>query len=263
MKKFFVFLIVMMLGLFGKSQDVNHNYLPFDEKEDTVMVSWGIRFGSVGLTQPVTPPGLSGFQKRAYEEFPERVGVSNFMLDIRTCFARDTATLRSHDGLLGMNLSMLRSRVYLGYQFRMNHGYLGFRAGYEVYRKARGEIDGIRKRFSENVPLVGVECGFTPAWWNESLRVRALYEYDFDHLGWYASGTLTYKVLETKNIRFDGGGQFDGLFGLGFFLGASFADCFVYLSSFEYQFPFQETRFPEQRIGMERGMAFGFSKAFR
>jgi hypothetical protein len=161
-----------------------------------------------------------------------------------------------------MNLSLLRTRAYFGYQYRVDSWYVGFRAGYEVYRKAGGEIDAIRKRFSENVPLVGFEFGISPDWWKKSFRLRALVEYDFDHLGWYASGTTTLKIFEFKNLRCDVGGQFDGLFGLGGFLGVTIQNSLFYLSTFEYQFSFQETKFPEQKIGMGRGTAFGFLRSF-
>ncbi len=263
MKKFFVFLAVVLIGLLSKAQDINHNYFSFDNKRDTVAVSSGFRFGSIALVQPITPHGLSSFQKKAYEEFPERVGVGNFILDIRTRFLRDTLSGVGHDGLLGMNLSLLRSRVFVGYQYNRKNWYANTRFGYEVYRMSGGEIRANKKRFSQNVPLVGVELGYLPEFWNQTLRVRILGEYDFNNLGWYGSGTLTAKIYGDSRKRLELGTQIDGIFGYGIFTSFLWDGNLLYLSSFEGQLPFQETRFPEQRIGMSRGFALGFQKNFR
>lgn len=263
MKKFFVVFLFVFLGTFPWSQDINHNYLPFDGRNDTVQAVFGMRFGSVALTQPIAPGSISSFQKKAYEDFPERVGVGNFILDIRTRFARDTISGFSHDGLLGMNLSLLRSRVFLGYQYSRPVWYVGVRGGYEVYRQSGGVVRANRKRFSQNLPLVGMEFGCLPKFWNQTFRMRMLGEYDFGNLGWYASGTLTGKVFANERSRLEIGTQFDGVFGYGWFTSFLWDGNLLYLSTFQGQLPIQETRFPEQRIGMERGFALGFQKSFR
>lgn len=256
-------MFVVLTGLLSKAQDINHNYFSFDNKRDTVVVSSGVRFGSIALTQPLTPHGLSSFQKKAYEDFPERVGVGNFILDIRTRFLRDTLSGVAHDGLLGMNLSLLRSRVFVGYQYNRPRWYLNARLGYQMYRMSSGEIRANKKRFSQNVPLVGMEFGYLPEFWNQMFRVRILGEYDFGNLGWYGSGTLTGKVFDRESMRLELGTQFDGIFGYGIFTSFLWDGNLLYLSTFEGQLPFQEMRFPEQRIGMERGMAIGFQKNFK
>ncbi len=264
MKKFFVFTSVVLVGLFCKAQDINHNFFSFDNERDTIAVSCGLRVGSVALTQPVTPLGISGFQKKSYDNFPERVGVGNFIFDIRTRFARDTVSGVGHDGILGMNLSLLRSRVFIGYQYNRKNWYANARFGYEVYRESGGEIRAHTKLFSGKVPMLGTEFGYLPEFWNQTFRVRLLGEYDFNNLGLYGSGTLTGKVFANERTRLELGAQFDGIFGYGIFTSFLWDGNLLYLSSFEGQLPFQEMRFPEQRNRqMGRGFALGIQKSFK
>lgn len=260
MKKFFVVFLFVFLGTFSWSQDVGYNYLPFDEREDTVQVCFGMRFGRVLLTQPKVPQGIAAHQKRAYEEFPEKVGVGNFILDMRTRFFRNETS--AHDGVLLFNLSLLRTRAYLGYQYNRRTWYTSLRFGYEVYRESGGPVRAHTKSFSENLPLVSGEFGLLPEFWNQTFRFRCVSEYDFRGIGWYGSGIVTGKVFARDANRAELGLSFDGIFGYGLFGSFLWNGNLVYVSTFEGQLPFQEIRFPEQRIGMERGFAFGFQKSF-
>lgn len=253
---FFVFLL-FMAGLSSIAQDVNTNAFVFDNKIDTNQISWGMRLGRFFLTQPKTPKGISARQKRAYETFPEHIGVGNLIIDFRTRFARDTVSGVGHDGLVGFNLSLLRSRMFVGYQYNRHTWFVSGRIGLEVLRNARGVYQSGSKKFSNNILLVGSEFGYNPTWNRNRFRLRALVEYDFGEFGWYASALTTSRLVSYQSIRFDGGVLFDGIWGYGWYASASFLGTFVYLSVFEGQFPFQETRFPEQRIGMEKGFAIG------
>lgn len=255
MKKFFVTLC-MCLGLFCiKAQDINYNYLPFDEKEDTVQISWGLRFGAMNLTQPKKPRNSSYKKENFVSNNPKKIGIGNFIIDTRVRLYRDS--LASSDGAFGLNLSLLRSRAYLGYQYSRKEWYGTVRFGYEVYRKENGKVRTNTKLFSENIPMVGFEFGYVPKFLNQTFRVRTLLEYDFGNLGWYSSGTLTGKVLEWNTNRFEAGVHFDGMYGYGLFTSILLRNTLVYVSTFEGQVLSQETRFPEQKIGMEKGFSFG------
>lgn len=258
MKKFFVFLFVLYLGLFGKAQDISYNYLPFDCLKDTFQITAGLRFGSMILSQP--PP--DGFlQKKTKVEYPKKLGIGNFIMDAR--FAMVSDSLYSHDGVWGLNVSFLRSKVYFGYQYSREVWYASVRFGYEVYRMDHGEVRAHTKLFSENIGLVGFECGFTPKAINQLFRFRFLSEYDFGNFGWYGSGIATFRVYQTKTSRLEFGTQYDGLYGYGFFGSVLHKNTLIYCSTFQGQLPFQETRFPEQRFGMEQGFSLGVQQNFR
>src|SRR5690606_26625888 len=155
-------------------------------------------------------------------------------------------------GVLGANLSLLRSRAYVGYQYSRPVWYTSIRFGYEVFRKRDGERRFHTKLFSENIPIVGFEGGFTPQFSNNLFRLRFLCEYDFEYFGWYGSGVVTIRVFERKGIRIEAGSQYDGIYGYGFFMSSLLGNTLVYFSTFQGQFPFQETHFPEQKFGMEQ-----------
>lgn len=255
MKKFFVVLCVCFELFHTKAQDINYNYLPFAEKEDTVQVSWGLRFGAMHLTEPKTPKNSSYGREGLVPNKPKRIGVGNFILDMRVRFLRDSVS--SSDGAFGLNLSLLRSRAFLGYQYSRKEWYSSVRFGYEVYRKEGGEMRANTKLFSRNIPMIGFEFGYLPRFLDQTFRFRSLVEYDFGNLGWYSSGTLTAKVLGWSGNRFEVGTHFDGIYGYGLFTSILLRNTLVYVSTFEGQILFQETRFPEQGIGMEKGFSFG------
>lgn len=258
MKKFFVFLFVLYLGLFGKAQDISYNHLPFDCLKDTFQITAGLRFGSMSLSPP---PPEDLLQKKIRMDYPKKLGIGNFIMDARFAVASDS--LYSHDGVLGLNVSFLRSKVYLGYQYSRPVWYSSFRFGYEVYRMDRGKIRGHTKLFSENIPLLGFEFGYTPKMLDGMFRLRFLSEYDFGNLGWYSSGIFTTCLYKKENYRFELGSQYDGLYGYGVFASGLFYNTLVYFSSYQGQLPFQETRFPEQNFGMEKGFSFGIQQNFR
>jgi hypothetical protein len=257
MKKFFVLLLIVFLGLFGKAQDISYNFLPFDSSSDTFQITTGVRFGSVKLS----PIPEDNFRKKLLQNDPKKIGVGNFILDTRVRIVSDS--LFSHDGVLGMNLSLLRSKMYLGYQYSRPVWYASVRFGYEIYRMNNGEVRAHTKLFSENIPILGFECGFTPQILNQLFRFRFLSEYDFGNFGWYGSGIATLCVYQTKTTRFECGTQYDGLYGYGFFGSVLYKNTLLYCSTFQGQFPFQETRFPEQKFGMQKGISFGIQQNFR
>lgn len=257
MKKFFVFLCVVFLELHGKAQDISYNYLPFNCLKDTFQITAGIRFGSIKLSS--VPQ--ENFQKKLIENDSKKIGIGNFIMDTRFAFASDS--LYSHDGVLGLNVSFLRSKAYLGYQYSRPVWYGSLRFGYEVYRMQGGEVRAHTKLFSENIPLLGFEAGYTPKILGSMFRFRFLAEYDFGNFGWYGSGIFTTCLYKNENYRFEIGSQYDGLYGYGFFASGLFCNTLVYFSSYQGQLSFQETRFPEQRFGMEKGFSLGVQQNFR
>ncbi len=256
MKKFFV-LFCTVLGLFGKAQDISYNFLPFDSKTDSFQITCGGRFGRINLSAPP----FESFKKKIVEEYPKNIGIGNFLIDARLCLLHDT--LYSHDGVAGLNVSFFRSKFYLGYQYSRPVWYASARFGYEVYRMNGGEVRAHTKLFSENIRMLGFECGYTPQFLNDFLKIRFLCEYDFGNFGWYGSGIFTTCLYKKENCRFEFGSQYDGLYGYGLFFSALFQNTLVYCSSYQGQLVFQETRFPEQRFGMEKGFSFGIQQNFR
>lgn len=255
---FFV-LFLFMSGLTSIAQDVTGNYFISDNISDTVMVSWGSRFGKVGLIQPDLPLNASIQRKRAHENFPSHVGVGNFIFDIRARFARDTVSCASHDGVFGLNLSVFRSRVFVGYQYTNSQWFVAPRIGFEVIRTPEGVYKNAGRLFSRNTPFLGIECG----WNNKVFMFRGLVEHGFGSFGWYGSGVATARILSVQHLHFRAGGHFDGIWGYGYYMSVESSSAMLYLSTFAQQFVFQETRFPEQRIGMAQGFALGFQVNFR
>jgi hypothetical protein len=153
--------------------------------------------------------------------------------------------------------------MYLGYQYSRPVWYASVRFGYEIYRMNNGEVRAHTKLFSENIPILGFECGFTPQILNRLFRFRFLSEYDFGNFGWYASGIATLRVYQTKNTRFEFGTQYDGLYGYGFFGSVLYKNTLLYCSTFQGQLPFQETRFPELERGTWKGFGVGLQQNFK
>lgn len=253
---FFV-LFLFMSGLTSIAQDVTGNYFISDNTSDTVMVSWGSRFGKVGLIQPDLPLNASVQRKRAYENAPSHVGVGNFIFDIRARFARDTVSCASHDGVFGLNLSILRSRVFVGYQYTNSQWFVAPRIGFEVIRTPEGVYKNAGRLFSRNVPFAGLEFGF----YNRHLHIHSLVEYGVQ-FGWYGSGVGALRVQQS-HLEYRVGMQYDGLWGYGWYGGVLYRSVLMYVSTFQGQFEFQEQRFPEQSFEMSRGFALGFQVNFR
>lgn len=254
MKKIIVSICLFSLCCVVQAQDVGCNYLPFDKDKDTIQVSFGFRFGSIKLSQ-------DSHDKSYNPQDPKKIGLGNFILDMRTRLYRDS--ISSHDGALGLNMSLFRSRAFVGYQYSRGEWYGSVRFGYEVYRKHNGEMRAHTKLFSENVPMVGFEFGYLPNFLNQMFRLRALVEHDFRHFGLYASGTCTARIFEWNTKRVEFGVHFDGIFGYGFFSSICLKNTLFYVSTFENQLTFQETRFPEQKKGMDKGFSFGLQHSFR
>lgn len=255
MKKFFVLLLVAVCGLCGRAQDINYNFFPM-EKHDTIQITTGVRFGSMSLS----PFPEKNFKKKVIQDDPRKIGIGNFILDTRVRFVSDST--QSHDGVFGTNLSMLRSKAYIGYQYTRPVWYASARFGYEVYRKNGGEVRIHTKLFSENLVMVGFEGGFTPLFFKNFFKTRFLVEYDFGNFGWYGSCVATMRVFEKGKIRIDAGSQYDGIYGYGFFSSGLIGNTLIYFSTFQGQFKYQETRFPEQRFGMEKGFSVGIQRKF-
>lgn len=262
--KLSLFILCVMFWVYGTAQDITYNsFCPFDNIADTNQVTWGLRWGSINLSQPQPQKGLAVYEKKAYEEFPERVGIGNLIMDFRTRFARDTVFGVGHDALASLNISLLRSRMFVGYQYNRLQWYCTGKFGYQVYRVIGGEFKNGSRTFSRNLPLAGFEFGLTPQFWGCFFQFRAMAEYDFGHFGWYGSAVTTVKVFSSVCGRLDIGCQYDGIWGYGPFASAQYKNILIYFSSFLDQLPIQETRFPEQRIGMEKGFAVGLQLSFK
>lgn len=258
--KLFFFIAMCLFWVHGYTQDINYNtFNNFNNLLDTNQVTWGVRFGKVNLIQPE----FIKLRKSTHDDFPKKVGVGNFILDFRTRFARDTISGVGHDALTGMNLSLLRSRVYIGYQYNRSEWFVGVRAGYQVYRIKDGESNSFSKTFTGNIPLVGVEVGVSPNMLDQRFRMRILCEYDFGFLDYFGSGIFTVRAFNSKLGRLDIGIQYDGIWGYGGFMSLTSDKLMLYVSQFAGQILFQETRFPEQRFGMERGYAVGLQVSLK
>jgi len=256
MKKFFVILF-LLLRTHSWAQDVGVNDFQFGNS-DTAQITFGIRIGSINLTQPVRI-----FEKKDYDDFPKRLGVGNLIIDFRTRFARDTVLSGGHDALFGINVALLRSKVFVGYQYNRKIWYSSIRFGYEVIRDPHGEYKAGRRRFAKNIPIIGFEFGLVPYWINKTFRFHALAEYDFERLGWFTSGSFTSKIFSTENIRCEVGLHLDAVFGYGYLASCRIHQTLLYVSTFQGQFFYQERRFPDQKIGMEKGIAFGIQTSLK
>lgn len=269
--------VLMLFSCILNSQEINRNLLVFDCQNDSVQIDFGGRFGYQKLTQRQIPKHASLKTKRAYENFPQKIQIANFVVGARVRFARNAGMCTGHDAVMNLNISLLRTTASIGYQYSYKHGYLCAKAGYEVYSTNNGKYQISAKSFSDNIPFVGFEFGYDGLFGDRKYRspfvlARSGCEYDFGNLGWYAWGFATCRIVDNVNISFlfpermfalYAGPSFDGIWGYGgiiFFRMDSFA---LYGSWFQGQLPFQETRFPEQRLGMEQGFAIGIQKGFQ
>jgi len=259
MKTKLLFLIMCVLfWVCSTAQDITFNsFGSLDNVADTNQIVWGFGWGRINLLQPEAPKIGEIYLKKAHQEFPKRVGVGNLVMDFRTRFARDTVSGVGHDALASLNISLLRSRFFVGYQYNRPTWFATGKFGYEVYRVIGGEFKSGSKTFSRNIPLVGFEFGLTPSLWKDFFRLRGIVEYDFGYFGWYGSGTATVKALSFSFGRLDVGCQYDGIWGYGYFSSFTHERILLYASTFSGQLPIQETRFPEQRIGIDKGFALG------
>jgi len=268
MKKFLVntvYSFVLFLGAFSLVQaQENHFSFVFKENKDPT-IYFGFRYGRMGLFKPVPPPGSSRNLRSSYENIPEYLGFAN--ISLATHIPMMVCNANMHSLALISNLSVLRSTTMVGYVFSRPLWYVSTSFGYEVLRNREGEYSFAKTEFTKNVLVYQLEFGFsypfkkTP-WFT---RGRMSVGYSPDGYGLFPQSEIFFGHQECffSGLSISGGFFFDGLWGLGPSVSFELHNTTrLYIQKFTHHFEFQKYRFPEQRMGMTKGFAFGLLTEF-
>lgn len=271
MKKFFVATLcyLVLSGAFSSVQS-QEKYFPIVANSKDLQapeISFGFRYGRMGLLKPEPPPGSSRSLRSSYYKIPNYLGFANISLAMHVpCLVSNNKTI--HGVLLASNLSILRSTTMLGYVFSRPVWYVSFSLGYEVLRDREGDFSFAKTEFSKNLAVYQFECGMQTSFKNSPwfVRSRASLEYSLDGYGFFPQVDMSLGRSQClyPNLSVSLGAFMDGLWGLGPVLAVELhSTTRLYVQRFYHHFQFQDRRFPEQRMGMTQGFAVGLLTRFR